>query len=101
MYLFVDGARMGYGLGSEANDVSLRDFGQLADVFYLGGTKCGALFGEAVVLLADSLKHRFKTYMKQNGAVLAKGFSDCSSMRFLRTENILRLRHAQTSWQCV
>lgn len=74
MYLFVDGARMGYGLGSEANDVSLRDFGQLADVFYLGGTKCGALFGEAVVLLADSLKHRFKTYMKQNGAVLAKGW---------------------------
>ena len=74
MYLFVDGARMGYGLGSEANDISLRDFGQLADVFYLGGTKCGALFGEAVVLLADSLKHRFKTYMKQNGAVLAKGW---------------------------
>ncbi len=42
--------------------------------FYFGGTKCGALFGEAVVLTADSLKKRFKAYMKQNGAVLAKGW---------------------------
>ena len=74
MYLFVDGARMGYGLGSEKNDVTLKDFAELTDVFYIGGTKCGALFGEAVVITATALKRRFKAYMKQNGAVLAKGW---------------------------
>jgi len=74
MYLFVDGARMGYGLGSSENDVTLESFAKLCDVFYLGGTKCGALFGEAVVITNDSLKQRFKAYMKQNGAVLAKGW---------------------------
>lgn len=74
MYLFVDGARMAYGLASPENDLTLRDFGALADAFYLGGTKCGALFGEALVLTAEPLKRRFKAYMKQNGAVLAKGW---------------------------
>ena len=74
MYLFIDGARMGYGLGAEENDVTLADLARLTDVFYLGGTKCGAMFGEAVVITNDRLKHRFKTYMKQNGAVMAKGW---------------------------
>ena len=74
MYLFVDGARMGYGLGAEGNDLTLKDFAQLTDVFYIGGTKCGALFGEALVITAAPLKRRFKAYMKQNGAVLAKGW---------------------------
>ena len=74
MYLFVDGARMGYGLGSDKNDVTLSDFAELTDVFYIGGTKCGAMFGEAVVITAAALKRRFKAYMKQNGAVLAKGW---------------------------
>ena len=74
MYLFVDGARMAYGLAARENDLTLRDFGTLADAFYLGGTKCGALFGEALVLTAEPLKRRFKAYMKQNGAVLAKGW---------------------------
>ena len=74
MYLFVDGARMGYGLGSERNYLTLRDFAELCDVFYIGGTKCGALFGEALVITEASLKYRFKAHMKQNGAVLAKGW---------------------------
>ena len=74
MYLFVDGARMGYGLGAPTNDVTLEDFAELTDVFYIGGTKCGALFGEALVITAEPLKYRFKAYMKQNGAVLAKGW---------------------------
>ena len=74
MYLFVDGARMGYGLGSEQNDLTLKDFAELTDVFYIGGTKCGALFGEALIITAQDLKYRFKAYMKQNGAVLAKGW---------------------------
>ena len=74
MYLFIDGARMAYGITSPKNDLTLSDFGALADAFYLGGTKCGALFGEALVLTAEPLKRRFKAYMKQNGAVLAKGW---------------------------
>lgn len=74
MYLFVDGARLGYGLGSRENTVQLHDLATLTDVFYFGGTKCGALFGEAVVITSDDLKRRFKAYMKQNGAVLAKGW---------------------------
>ncbi|MFR4260242.1 hypothetical protein [Gemmiger formicilis] len=58
-YLFVDGARMAYGLTSPANDLSLQDYAALCDVFYLGGTKCGALFGEAVVITNDDLKAGF------------------------------------------
>ena len=72
MYLFVDGARMGYGLGSEKNDLTLKDFAELTDVFYIGGTKCGALFGEALIITAQDLKYRFKAYMKQNGEYLRK-----------------------------
>lgn len=74
LYLFVDGARMGYGLGSSVNDVTLSDLAELSDVFYIGGTKCGAMFGEAVVILNDDLKENFRSYMKQNGAMLAKGW---------------------------
>lgn len=74
MYLFVDGARMGYGLGAKNNDLTLKDFAELTDVFYIGGTKCGALFGEALIITESSLKYRFKAYMKQHGAVLAKGW---------------------------
>ena len=54
--------------------MTLKDFAQLTDVFYIGGTKCGALFGEALIITEDSLKYRFKAYMKQHGAVLAKGW---------------------------
>ena len=74
MYLFVDGARLPYGLGASNNDVTLEDLALYTDAFYLGGTKCGALFGEALVLLNKDLKPRFKAYMKQNGAVMAKGW---------------------------
>ena len=74
MYLFVDGARMGYGLGSEKNDLTLSDLAELTDVFYIGGTKCGALFGEALIITEPSLRYRFKAHMKQKGAVLAKGW---------------------------
>ena len=74
MYLFVDGARLGYGLGSAKNDVTLEKLAELTDVFYIGGTKCGALFGEALVITNSGLARKFRTYMKQNGAVLAKGW---------------------------
>lgn len=71
--LFIDGARMGYGLASEGCDVRLEDIARLADVFYIGGTKQGALFGEAVVITNDSLKKDFRYCIKQNGGMLAKG----------------------------
>ena len=73
LYLFVDGARMSYGLASPANDLSLQDYAALCDVFYLGGTKCGALFGEAVVITNDELKQDFRYCIKQHGGMLAKG----------------------------
>lgn len=71
--LFLDGARLGYGLASEGNDVSLADLAALCDVFYIGGTKVGALFGEAVVITNDSLKRDFRYSIKQRGGLLAKG----------------------------
>lgn len=74
LFLFVDGARLGYGLGSEKADVTIADMARLTDVFYCGGTKCGALFGEAVVITNPALKADFRAYMKQNGAMLAKGW---------------------------
>lgn len=74
MYLFIDGARLGYGLGAPGNDVTMKDLGRLSDAFYIGGTKCGLLFGEAMVLNVGELKRRFKSYMKQNGAVFAKSW---------------------------
>ncbi len=71
--LFIDGARLGYGLASEGCDVTLNDIARLADVFYIGGTKQGALFGEAVVITNDRLKKDFRYCIKQNGGMLAKG----------------------------
>lgn len=71
--LFIDGARLGYGLQSPACDVTLKELAQLCDVFYIGGTKCGALFGEAVVILKNSLKKDFRYLIKQRGGMLAKG----------------------------
>ena len=71
--LYLDGARLGYGLTSPANDVTLEDLAALCDAFYIGGTKCGALFGEALVITNDSLKKDFRYCIKQRGAMLAKG----------------------------
>ncbi|WP_455716711.1 threonine aldolase family protein [Anaerosporobacter sp.] len=71
--LFLDGARMGYGLASPQNDVTLKDITDCCDVFYIGGTKVGALFGEAVVIKNESLKKDFRYCMKQRGGLLAKG----------------------------
>ena len=75
LYLMIDGARMGYGLGAKENDLKLSDLAALADVFYIGGTKCGAMMGEAVVIINDELKENFRSYMKQNGGMLAKGWT--------------------------
>lgn len=73
LYLYVDGARLGSALSSEANDIKLSDLGSLVDAFYIGGTKNGALIGEALVICRDSLKEDFRFFIKQKGAMLAKG----------------------------
>lgn len=71
--LFLDGARLGYGLMAEGADVTLKDLARLCDVFYIGGTKVGAMFGEAVVIPRAGLIPHFFTTIKQSGALLAKG----------------------------
>lgn len=73
LYLFLDGARLAYGLAASDTDVTLSDIAALCDVFYIGGTKCGALMGEAVVITHQALKQDFRYIMKQKGAMLAKG----------------------------
>ncbi len=73
LYLFLDGARLAYGLAAEDNTISLPDLAALCDVFYFGGTKAGALFGEAVVISHKGLQKDFRYLMKQKGAMLAKG----------------------------
>ncbi|RHR10330.1 low specificity L-threonine aldolase [Pseudoflavonifractor sp. AF19-9AC] len=71
--LYLDGARLGYGLAAEDNTLTLPDLARLCDVFYIGGTKQGALFGEAVVILQPRLKEDFRYLIKQRGGMLAKG----------------------------
>jgi threonine aldolase len=71
--LFVDGARLASALAIEETEIDLPALAELADVFSIGGTKCGALFGEAVVIIKDSLKSDFRSLVKQRGGLLAKG----------------------------
>ena len=73
LMLFMDGARLGSALTSEENDLTLADLAEFTDAFYIGGTKNGALMGEALVICNDSLKEDFRYHMKQKGGLLAKG----------------------------
>ena len=73
LLLFVDGARLGSALCAAGNDLDLPVLAELVDAFYIGGTKNGALLGEALVICQDSLKEDFRFHMKQKGALLAKG----------------------------
>jgi threonine aldolase len=73
LFLYVDGARMGSALTVEGNDVTLEDLCRLTDAFYIGGTKNGAMLGEAMVLCNDALKTDFRYHIKQKGGLLAKG----------------------------
>ena len=74
MKLFLDGARLGYALTADVTDVTMQDIARLTDVFYVGGTKVGALFGEAVVFPKNDAPNHFLTLVKQHGALLAKGW---------------------------
>lgn len=73
MVLFMDGARLGYGLVAETNDLSLADITELCDIYYFGGTKIGAMFGEALIIPNEDLTYGVKTVIKQKGGLLAKG----------------------------
>lgn len=85
--LFIDGARLGYGLAAE-NDVTLRDIAKYSDVFYIGGTKVGALFGEAVVISNPDLIPHLTTTIKQHGGLLAKGWLLGVQFDTLFTDNL-------------
>ena len=73
LYLYIDGARLGSALCVKESGLCLADLGRLADAFYIGGTKNGALLGEALVICTEAIKPEFRFHMKQKGALLAKG----------------------------
>lgn len=73
LFLYIDGARLGSALTSRENDLTLPELSQLVDVFYIGGTKNGALLGEAIIINNNKLKENFRFHLKQKGALLAKG----------------------------
>ena len=73
LYLYMDGARLGSALTSEENDLTLSDLADLTDAFYIGGTKNGMLFGEALVICNEELRVDFRYHIKQRGGLLAKG----------------------------
>lgn len=74
LLLYLDGARLGSGLTARENDLTLADLAELCDLFYIGGTKNGAMLGEALVICNDSLNRDFRYMIKNRGAMLAKGF---------------------------
>ncbi len=86
--LFVDGARLAYALAADENDVTLKDLARLTDVFYIGGTKCGALLGEAVVFPKKGTVPHFFTIVKQHGALLAKGRATALQFSTLFTDGL-------------
>ena len=90
VFLHVDGARLAYALACPENDVSLADLARLCDVFYIGGTKCGALFGEAVVFPTPGTVPHFFTMVKQHGALLAKGHITGIQFETLFTDGLYR-----------
>jgi len=96
MLLYVDGARLGYGLNASNTDVTLKNLAENVDLFYIGGTKVGALFGEALVIKDKNLIPNFFSIKKQMGAVLAKGWLLGLQFDTLFTDNLYNniSRHA-------
>ncbi|MEG0559533.1 MAG: beta-eliminating lyase-related protein [Muribaculaceae bacterium] len=86
--LFIDGARLGYGLAATGNDVTLERIAECCDVFYIGGTKVGALFGEAIVVTNPEIIKQSMTLIKRHGALLAKGWLLGVQFDTLFTDNI-------------
>lgn len=104
--LYVDGARLGYGLADPRCDMTLPEFAANCDIFYIGGTKCGAFFGEAVVIMSEKYKRDFRYLIKRHGGMFAKGrllgiqfatlFTDNLYFEITKraVENALRIRKA-------
>ena len=88
MVLFVDGARLGYALMSERCDMSPAEFAAIPDAFYIGGTKNGLLFGEALVIVNAALRQDFRYLIKQRGGLLAKGFLLGAQFRAIFEEDL-------------
>lgn len=103
LYLFLDGARLPAALVAQGNDLDITDFGKYCDAFYIGGTKNGLLFGEAVVITNDALKPHFRNMIKQRGGMFAKGFLFGTQFTaYLQDELWLTMaRHAVTQAQRV
>lgn len=99
MSLFIDGARLGYGLAAKETDADLPTIAALSDVFYIGGTKMGAFIGEAVVFTRKVPKH-FVTTVKQHGALLAKGWLLGVQFDRFFTDNLyFELRNMRLIWR--
>jgi threonine aldolase len=104
LYLYLDGARLGCALANDASDLSLPELTTLVDMFYLGGTKNGALLGEAIVIVNPALREKFRYHLKQRGALLAKGrvigaqfvalFEDGLYFQLARHANVMAARLA-------
>lgn len=88
MYLYVDGARLGCAITAEGNDVTMEDLGKLCDIFYIGGTKNGALMAEALIVLNEKIKPDFRFHIKQRGALTAKGFALGAQFEALLTDDL-------------
>lgn len=94
LILYLDGARLASALTAESNDLTMEDIAKYTDVFYLGGTKAGALFGEAVIITNEKLKEDFKYHQKQRGAMLAKGrVLGIQFTKLLQNDLIFQLAH--------
>ena len=104
LYLYLDGARLGCALASDTSDLTLPELATLVDMFYLGGTKNGALLGEAIVIVNPALREKFRYHLKQRGALLAKGrvigaqfvalFEDGLYFQLARHANVMAARLA-------
>jgi threonine aldolase len=88
LYFMVDGARMGAAISSDASDLTLADLAEYVDIFWIGGTKAGALFGEAIVIPNKDLAKDFEVHLKQRGALLAKGRALGIQFQELFTDNL-------------
>lgn len=103
LLLYLDGARLGAALTAPDNDVTLPDLARLCDAFYIGGTKNGALMGEALVIVTPSLQPEFFRFKKQQGAVLAKGWLLGAQFQALLEKGLYwdLARHANRMAQCL
>ena len=99
LYLYLDGARLGAAICAWDNNLSLKDIARLTDCFYIGGTKNGALFGEALVLVHSRVQKRFSYMVKQKGAMLAKGsFLEFSFLHCFRMGCTSGWQIMETGW---